>query len=94
MLSMRDAESLYIDIKREEHTENMLTEVNQDILRYKIPELEFTSSPTVNEPDMLHLPEARSNAVKARANEQKENWEDQLKMMLLVAKIIRSEVEL
>ena len=43
---------------------------------------------------MLHLPEARSNAVKAHANEQKEKWEDQLKTTFKVAIIIRSAVEL
>ena len=48
----------------------MFTESNQEIctsqnFRTRI----YIVPPTVNEPDMLHPPEARSNAAKARANE-------------------------
>ena len=91
VLSMRDAESLYTETLKEKGIPGLCSRKSiKKFLQDKIPELEFILSPIVNQPDMSNLPEARSNAAKALAIEQTENWVDQLKMMFKVAKIIRS----
>ena len=74
---MRDAELMYTGTFEETGVSGLTTRKSiKKCLQEKIPNLEVTSSPSVNEPDMIHLSGVRSTALQAVVAEQSEDIEE------------------
>ena len=94
VLSMCDAESLYTGTFEDKGVSGFTTRKSiKKFLKEKIPDLEPSSSTSVNAQDMIHLSGTRSKALQALSDEELQNFEEQFMMMFKVAKLIRNDFE-